>query len=396
MLDLDNFKYVNDSFGHAAGDELIDIVAQILRRRLRESDILGRLGGDEFGVILPHADRRRAMAVAESLLNEVRQDRPASRVSGTARVTASMGVAFFGGSESEPSAQELLSEADIAMYDAKEAGRDRVAEYDVATERHDRMRQRLAWVQRIEAAIETDGFVLHAQPIVPLAGLDDRRHELLLRMVGDDGELVPPGTFFYVAERSDLAPRIDRWVVRRAVELLAEQHRLGHDVSFEVNLSGKSINDERMGDFIAATIAGSGVNASKLTFEVTETAAIVNVARAKAFAQRLREIGCSFALDDFGAGFASFYYLKHLSFDFLKIDGEFIQDLTSSRANQLVVQSVVDIARGLGKKTIAEFVGDQATVDLLSDYGVDYVQGFFVGRPTPLAEIDFEGVPVGS
>jgi diguanylate cyclase (GGDEF)-like protein/PAS domain S-box-containing protein len=393
VLDLDDFKYVNDSFGHAAGDQLINVVSQVLRRRLRESDILGRLGGDEFGVILPHADRRRAMSVADSLLSEIRDDTQASSVSGTGRVTASLGVAFFGDSEAEPSAQELLSEADIAMYDAKEAGRDKVAEYDVKTPRHDRMRQRLAWVERIEAAIENDGFVFHAQPIVPLAGVDERRFELLLRMVGDDDELVPPGTFLYVAERSDLAQRIDRWVVRHAVELLAEQHRLGNEVNFEVNLSGKSINDERMGDFIAATIAEAGVNAAKLTFEVTETAAIVNVARAEAFAQRLRGIGCHFALDDFGAGFASFYYLKHLSFDFLKVDGEFVQDLASSRANQLVVQSVVDIARGLGKKTIAEFVGDQATVDLLREYGVDYAQGFFVARPAALGEIDFELIP---
>jgi diguanylate cyclase (GGDEF)-like protein len=380
VLDLDDFKYVNDSFGHAAGDQLINVVAQVLRRRLRESDILGRLGGDEFGVILPHADRRRAMSVADSLLSEIRDDTQASSVSGTGRVTASLGLAFFGDSEAEPSAQELLSEADIAMYDAR-------------TPRHDRMRQRLAWVEKIEASIENDEFVFHAQPIVPLAGVDERRFELLLRMVGDDDELVPPGTFLYVAERSDLAQRIDRWVVRHAVELLAEQHRLGNEVNFEVNLSGKSINDERMGDFIAATIAEAGVNAAKLTFEVTETAAIVNVARAKAFALRLRGIGCHFALDDFGAGFASFYYLKHLSFDFLKVDGEFVQDLASSRANQLVVQSVVDIARGLGKKTIAEFVGDQATVDLLRQYGVDYAQGFFVARPAPVGEIDFELVP---
>ena len=392
VLDLDHFKLVNDTFGHATGDELITITGQVLRRRLRETDILGRLGGDEFAVLIPRADERHARRIAETLREEIRQDTEAAGASGTRRVTASLGVATFGGSSPELAAEELLAEADIAMYDAKEAGRDRVAVYDVHAARHERMQARLNWSERIEEALASDRFVLHAQPIVAVDGHPDTRFELLLRMIDDDGDLIPPGTFLYVAERSDLAQEIDRWVVRKAVAELVALRRAGREVTFEINLSGGSVTDGGMLEFISGEIARSGIDPGHLIFEVTETAAIVNVARAEAFAGRLRGLGCGFAIDDFGAGFASFYYLKHLSFDFLKIDGEFIQGLSDSRTNQLVVRSVVDIARGLGKQTIAEFVGDEATMQLLREYGVDYAQGYHVGRPRPLSEY-FEGPP---
>jgi diguanylate cyclase (GGDEF)-like protein/PAS domain S-box-containing protein len=393
VLDLDNFKYVNDSLGHAAGDELITIAGQILRRRLRTTDILGRLGGDEFGVILPAAEEHQARQVAESLLEEIRRDTQAASASGTRRVTASMGVALFGDRPDAVTAETLLAEGDIAMYDAKDAGRDRVEVYDAAAVRHPRMRAGLAWEERMRSALENDGFVLYGQPIMPLDGHPEHRYELLLRMLSDDGDVIPPSTFLYVAERSDLAQQIDRWTVAEAIERLAEQQSAGRDVHFEVNLSATSIGDPAMADFIGSAVSGAEVDPSLLTFEVTETAAIVNLGQAKGFADRLRDIGCRFALDDFGAGFASFYYLKHLAFDFLKIDGEFIVGLPSSRVNQLVVRSVVDIARGLGKRTIAEFVGDDATVALLREYGVDYAQGFHIGRPRNLTEIDFGRPP---
>jgi len=391
VLDLDHFKYVNDSLGHAAGDDLIMIIGEVLRRRLRHSDIIGRMGGDEFAVILPRADEQEARRTGESLLRELRADVRAASVSGARHVTASIGVALFGHPRPELSAEELLAEADIAMYDAKEAGRDRLALFDPQAPRHERMRTSLAWVEQIESALETDRFVLHAQPILAMAAQSDRRYELLLRMVGEDGDLIPPGTFLDVAERNGLAGRIDRWVVSHAVTLLAEQQRRGHDISFEVNLSATSVTDSDMLEFIAATISQSGVKPGKLIFEITETAAIVNVGQAKAFVQGLRDIGCEFAIDDFGAGFASFYYLKHLAFDYLKIDGEFIQGLATSATNQLVVRSVADIARGLGQRTIAEFVDEPSTLKLLDEYGIDYAQGFFTGRPQPIDEIDFGG-----
>lgn len=384
VLDLDHFKFVNDSLGHAAGDELISTVSQILRRRLRSSDVLGRMGGDEFAMVLPRVSAKEACEVGELLLEEIREDGRASGVSGRRRVTGSMGVSLFGGDARKVSAQELLSEADIAMYDAKEAGRDRLTVFDPGSPRHERTQMRLDWLHRIEAALENDRFVLHAQPILCLDGDPKQRYELLLRMLGDDGDLIPPAAFLQLAERSELAQRIDAWVVGRAAEMLSEQEKLGRNVCFEVNLSGGSIGDEGIADQISRAIQRTGIDPARLVFEVTETAAIVNVGRAKEFAERMHELGCGFALDDFGAGFASFYYLKHLSFDYLKIDGEFIRNLPSSRTDQLVVQSVVEIARGLGKRTIAEFVGDRRTVELLRGYGVDYAQGFYVGMPAPL------------
>jgi diguanylate cyclase (GGDEF)-like protein/PAS domain S-box-containing protein len=388
VLDLDHFKLVNDSLGHAAGDELISTVSQILRQRLRSSDVLGRMGGDEFAVVLPRVDRGEACQMGQLLLEEIREEARVSGASGRKRVTASIGISLFDGARGEMSAQELLSEADVAMYDAKEAGRDRLTVFDSGSPRHERTQTRLDWLQRIETALENDRFVLHAQPILSLDGDRERRYELLLRMVGDDGDLIPPGAFLYLAERSELAQRIDRWVVTRAAKMLAEQERRGQEVCFEVNLSGSSIGEEAIADHIAETLRRTGVEPGRLVFEVTETEAIVNVGRAKEFAERMHEIGCGFALDDFGAGFASFYYLKHLSFDYLKIDGEFVRNLPSSRTDQLVVRSVVEIARGLGKRTIAEFVGDRRTVELLRGYGVDYAQGFYIGMPAPLEAVD--------
>jgi EAL domain-containing protein (putative c-di-GMP-specific phosphodiesterase class I) len=310
-------------------------------------------------------------------------------VSGARHVTASIGVALFGRPRPVLSAEELLAEADIAMYDAKEAGRDRLAVYDAEAPRHERMRSNLAWVQQIESALDGDRFLLHAQPILPVGGGGERRYELLVRMVGDDGELIPPSTFLDVAERNGMATRLDQWVVVRAVRLLSEQQRLGNDVRFEVNLSATSVTDPEMLDFIEQTIAAAKVEPGRLIFEITETAAIVNVSQAKLFVHGLRNIGCEFAIDDFGAGFASFYYLKHLDFDYLKIDGEFIAELATSDTNQLVVRSVAEIARGLGQRTVAEFVDQASTLELLYEYGVDYAQGYFTGRPLPVKDIDF-------
>lgn len=384
VLDLDHFKIVNDTLGHAAGDELIATIGSLLRDRLRASDVLGRMGGDEFALILPRLDVAQALVLCEQLLADIRDDRRAARIATSTRVTASAGVAPYGGTAT--SAGDVLAEADIAMYDAKEAGRDRALRFDPGSRRHERTRQRLHLLEQVERALEEDRFVLHAQPIVPLHGDGMRRVELLLRMVGEGGELIPPAEFLHLAERSDLSWRIDRWVIARAVQMLVEQERRGNDVCFDVNLSGSSIGEGSIGELIANEIAARGVDPQRLVFEVTETAAIVNLGRAQEFSRRMRDLGCGFALDDFGAGFASFYYLKHLPFDFLKIDGEFIRALPSSRTDQLVVRSMVEIARGLGKQTIAEFVGNEKTVELLRSYGVDFGQGNHLGKPAPLEE----------
>jgi diguanylate cyclase (GGDEF)-like protein/PAS domain S-box-containing protein len=385
-IDIDHFKYVNDSLGHPAGDALIAVVAETFRARLRETDVIARIGGDEFAVILPGVDEDGALLVAAELLSALRRESRAELPRTVRHITASIGVAAF--AQIDLTSEEVLVEADIAMYDAKEAGRDRVSVYSSAEGREGRMKARLTWADRIRRALEEDGFVLHAQPILSLTGDLASRHELLLRMVGESGELIPPGVFLYIAERMDLIQEIDRWVLRQASRLLAREQRAGHNVVLEVNVSAKSIGDPNLPDTIAQELEAAGADGSGLCLEITETAAIVNIERAKRFAARVAELGCEVALDDFGAGFASFYYLKHLPFDYLKIDGEFIQGICDSRTDQLVVKSLVEIAHGLGKRTIAEFVADGETLELLRGYRIDYVQGFYVADSKPLAAVD--------
>ena len=393
-IDLDHFKYVNDSLGHSVGDELITRVGSIFRDRLRATDVIARLGGDEFAVILPGADEPEAVLVAESLLASLRDEgRIDSPLNHPKRITGSIGVALFAGAR--VTSEEILVEADIAMYDAKEAGRDRVKVYDRTQNQQELMHAGMTWVDRIRDALEEDRLVLYAQPILALAGDVVPRYELLIRMLGEDGDVIPPGTFLGIAERFGLIQAIDRWVLHQAVELLATQKRAGRPIELAINVSAKSVMDPELPALVTSELEAAGVDGEGLCFEVTETAAIVNVDRAKNFARTLSELGCECALDDFGAGFASFYYLKHMIFDYVKIDGDFIHNLPESHINQLVVQSVVAIARGLGKRTIAEFVGDAETLDLLKSYGVDFAQGFYVGKPQPLDVLGLAKPPLG-
>jgi diguanylate cyclase (GGDEF)-like protein/PAS domain S-box-containing protein len=383
-IDLDDFKYINDSLGHSIGDELITRVGHAVRERLRRTDVLARLGGDEFAVILPRIDEHGAVEVAEELLEAVGEvDLVGLGGRGGGKVSASIGIAMFDAA-SALTAEELLVEADIAMYDAKEAGRARAVLYDATEDRQERMLSRMTWADRIRDALAGSAFVLHAQPVMSLRGDPIARSELLLRMEGENGDVIPPGSFLYIAERFDLIQEIDRWVVSRAIEILAEEQSAGREVVLCVNLSAKSVVDPVLPEHIATELKAQGADGRGLCFEVTETAAVVNIDRARHFASTVAELGCEFALDDFGAGFASFYYLKHLAFDLLKIDGEFVTDLITSRTNQLVVKAVVDIARGLGKRTIAEFVEDAETLELLRGMGVDFAQGFYVAKPAPL------------
>jgi diguanylate cyclase (GGDEF)-like protein/PAS domain S-box-containing protein len=382
VLDLDHFKYVNDALGHHAGDELILSVAAILRARLRDSDILARLGGDEFAVLLPTADPGEAEHVAEDVLRAVRDETGLDGANRRTGVTTSIGVASF--RDADMTGEELLIEADLAMYDAKEAGRDRYAVVAPETQRPDRIKARVSWLERIRCALDEDRFVLYAQPIRDLRTGEISQQELLVRMLGDSDELIPPAAFLPLAERFGLVPAIDRWVAGRAIELLAEDPD-GHQ-SLEVNLSGPSLNDRELLSLIETEVRDHGIDPRRLIFEVTETAAVANIPLARRFAERLMQLGCRFALDDFGAGFGSFYYLKHLPFDYLKIDGEFVSGCLGSRTDQLIIESVVRIARGLGKETIAEFVSDPQLEAYLRSQGVDHAQGFHIGRPVPIGD----------
>ncbi len=375
-LDLDNFKYVNDTLGHKAGDEVIARVARTIAERIRETDTLARLGGDEFAVLLPEAGIEQAQSVARTIVDSVRKH--AVTVGGhQIRVTASIGVTMFGNREVDR--ESLLVEADLAMYEAKAAGRDRFALYTPMAVREAQIESRLAWVGRVRAALDEERFTLHSQPVVSVATGEPVQHELLLRMV-EEGEIVLPGSFLASAERFGLMPAIDRWVIRQAVRLLAET---GPALRLEVNVSGESMAGDELVNALGAELSGTGVDPGRLVVEVVEQVAVANLDETRRFAQRVRHLGCQFALDDFGAGFGSFYYLKYLPFDYLKIDGDFIHSLPANRTDQLVVQAVADIARGLGKRTIAEFVGDDDTVALLRNCGVDLAQGYHLGRPAP-------------
>ena len=384
VIDLDDFKEVNDTLGHSAGDELIMRVAGALAGRIRESDTLARLGGDEFAILTPAGGRTEAERLAQLLLATVRRERAARGPGGRARpITASIGVAPLA-SAIGLSAEEALINADLAMYDAKEAGRDRSETYGGSNRGQARIEARLEWVERIRAALDEDRLVLHAQPVVETATGRTTQHELLVRMLDGHGDLIQPGSFLPIAERFGLIREIDRWVITRAIRMLGEHRAAGRRPTVEINISGQSLGDPELAEHIGRELHRCGVDATQLIFEVTETTAIDNIAAARTFAEQLGELGCRFALDDFGAGFGSFYYLKHLPFDFIKIDGEFVRNCTTDATDRLVIGAVVELARGMGKRTIAEFVGDEATLITLGELGVDYAQGFHLGRPAPL------------
>jgi len=386
IVDLDQFKYINDTYGHLHGDELLRRVAAVLRERVRDTDLVARLGGDEFGVLCPQSDAAGAAALAEDLLGALRARASIQVGSRLVRCTASLRVAALAGTSSENGA-ELLASADLAMYESKDAGRDRVTVVDATVVRQHPMRSRLAWSERIRDALEEDRFVLWEQPILDLrTGLYDHS-ELLVRMLdAEDGTVVAPAAFLPVAERFGQVQAIDRWVFRRAVQLLADRQALGSTAVLEVNLSGASITDEALVDELVTLIREAPIDPRGLMVEITETAAIGNLEVARRLSGRLADLGCRFALDDFGSGFGSFAYLKHLPFDCVKIDGEFVKDLASSTSDQLTVQAIVAICRGLGKQTIAEYVQDEASLALLRSFGVDHAQGFGLALPQPLPE----------
>ncbi|WP_354700502.1 hypothetical protein DSM112329_00781 [Paraconexibacter sp. AEG42_29] len=386
VLDVDQFKTVNDTLGHRAGDELILRLATVLTSIVRQNDVLARMGGDEFAVLLPHADRQAAQNVADKLLGAIRGDEQLLLGARRRSVTVSVGVCLLD-EAGAADADDLVVRADLAMYSAKDAGRDRVV-FWTEEDREGRAPTRLSWPQRISRAIDGGGLALEAQPIRNLRTETIDRYELLVRMLGHDGDLIPPAAFLQVAERGGMVTRIDRWVTEQAVALLSRTSGWPAPPVLEVNLSGQSVGDAGLLAQIEALLrAHPDVDPARLVFEVTETAAVADILRARAFAQRLSDLGCGLALDDFGSGFGSLYYLKHLPFDYLKIDGEFVARCATDRTDQLIVESAVRLAQGLGKETIAEFVGDRTTQRMLRALGVDHAQGFFVGRPAPVDQV---------
>lgn len=380
-LDLDDFKDINDTLGHAAGDEALMMLSTVLKRNTRAANLLSRVGGDEFAILMPATERKEAELAAERILNAITGFTCA--IGGhSVRFGASVGVVFF--PQDGATVQEVLSNADAAMYRAKEGGRSQVYVSAGAEESQRLHVSRMKWNERITLALQNDSFVVCAQPILDLRTNETVRHELLIRMRGEGGKVYPPSDFLPVAERLGLINDIDRWMLEKAIRLLeADPSGL---CQVEVNLSGKAFGDPGLVAMVAAALERSAIDPHRLGFEITETAAIADISRAQWFISGLKELGCRFALDDFGTGFSSFYYLKHLPVDCLKIDGSYVRGLAVSEHDKCLVRGIREMCRGLGVEVLAECVEDDETLQTVIALGLDYAQGYHLGRPVPLEE----------
>lgn len=386
-LDLDNLQLVNDTFGRKAGDEVVMKFARLLEEDLPSSAVLSRLTGDEFCILLTHADSETAVKYA----NEIREKRTELRYlegDKSLQITMSIGIAEF--SKASPDEGSALTTARMACESAKDHGRDRVEVFDDSNKSIIRRYDDMQLVAEIQQALDGEGFELRAQAITSLNGASSKpRFEILLRMSDADGNRVPTDALFSAAERYHMMPQIDRWVVSKTIATLAEVRDSveARDAVFSINLSGQTLGDDDIFDFIEEEIRVGGLSPTSLCFEITESAAVSNLARAQLFIGRLRQYGCTISLDDFGAGLSSFAYLKNFKVDTLKIDGSFIRDLTENRISESMVAAITQVAQVMQLKTVAEYVESELTRKLLAKMGVDFAQGHLYGRPAPLDSV---------
>jgi diguanylate cyclase len=378
MIDLDNFKYVNETYGHKTGDDLVASIAEVLRSRLRPADALARFGGDEFGIVVVDTDAEQARGLAEELIEAVR-DHELEINGRPIRITASIGVVIFDGIQS--SIGDVLADVDRAMYQSKEKGRNRATVLQPSDRGWVRDHLNRSTEHVIREALAHDHFELFVQPIVNLDNGYMTHCEALLRL--RDGEtIIAPGQFLPAAERLGLIHLIDHWVIDHAFELAAKHD----DLIFELNLSGATIDDTSLVKYVAERLEHHGTDPQRIVFELTETAAIGSMAKAREMARSLSDLGCKFAIDDFGTGFSTFYYLKYFPAQYVKIDGEFLSE-KRNRTDDLVIESIVKIARELGKQTIAEYVSDEARLERVRSLGVDYAQGYHFAAPFPADQL---------
>ena len=389
FVDLDQFKVVNDTCGHLAGDALLRSLAEVLAGKTRRSDTLARLGGDEFGVLLEGCDLLHAQRLASQLLTAIR----AFRFAWEGRVFAlgaSIGVAAITAESRDLEA--VLSAADTACYLAKDNGRNQVQVYHADDEEVSSRHGEMSWVSRITQAIEEERFFLHCQRVVGLDAADASESEyleLLLRMRDEQGRVVAPMAFIPAAERYHLMANIDRWVVARALGCLARRDAgsTARMPRFGVNLSGMSLSDPGFEDFVLQQLEAARVAPSSICFEITETAAIANLTRAAGFIRRFRDLGVRFALDDFGSGLSSFAYLKSLPVDYLKIDGSFVRGIADDKIDFAVIDAIHRLGKAAGARTIAECVENEASLARVRELGIDCAQGHFVHRPEPYSAL---------
>lgn len=380
FFDLDHFKFINDSSGHQAGDALLQKVAKKLREITRSSDLVARLGGDEFAVVIPESDTQGAIQFAEKLARELKQVTLPFK-GRSYRISTSTGIVTY--PEHGSDFQELLSNADLAMYQAKESGRDTWHVFSDSEQARELMNAKVTWKDKIEQALADDRFILYFQPIMHIASGEISHYEVLIRMVEKDASIVMPGEFIPVAERTGQIHQINRFVLQASIEKLAGMQGLEKPINLSINLSGRVMDDPQLLQQLTHLLNDSGVNPQQLVFELTETAALADVNAAERLMTELQALGCRFALDDFGVGFSSFYYLRELPLDIVKIDGSFIKQLPSNPKDQVFVKALTEMANALGKETVAEFVEDEPTLKLLAELGVIYAQGYHIGKPSP-------------
>ena len=384
-MDLDQFKIVNDTCGHIAGDTLLQQLNVTLQDQVRQHDTIARLGGDEFGVLLLYCDLNDALQVAEKLRRAIQEFHfcwDEKRFT----IGVSIGVVSIDAHSGDVSF--LLSAADSACYMAKEKGRNRVQVYEKMDKELARQKGEMLWATRLVEAINRDKFELFCQPIVPIHSpvAEYRQYEILLRLREDDGSLTLPGAFIPAAERFNLITSVDRWVVDKVFAFLQELNR-DDEILFSINLSGPSLGDRTLLNHIEERLKNGDVSGHQLCFEITESAAIVSLTAARHFMEQLKAYGCCFSLDDFGSGMSSFSYLKTLPVNYLKIDGTFVQDIVVDAVDHAMVHAIHQIAQTMGVKTIAEFVENQQILDELERIGVDHAQGYHIRRPFPVSEM---------
>jgi diguanylate cyclase (GGDEF)-like protein/PAS domain S-box-containing protein len=388
-IDLDQFKVVNDTCGHEAGDRLLKQLGAIMKPKVRGRDTLARIGGDEFAVLLENCPKKAATKIAESLLHSVQEYRFLWE-NKFFDVGASLGVAHF--STGHLISNDPLGAADAACYKAKELGRNRIHEVDISEQvsTEDVPHAEMQWVSKVSSALEENGFVLHQQRIVPTnPGMTDQlRYEILLRMKGENGDLIPPGAFLPAAERYNLIHKVDRWVIENTFKWLTTHPSVLVETDLcSINLSGLSLSDHALSDFVKSCFIKYDINGQNICFEITETAAIHNFELATNFMKNMHQLGCSFSLDDFGTGMSSFSYLKQLPVNHLKIDGSFVRDIADDPIDLAMTRSINEIGHVMGITTIAEFVENEEILQLIKQLGVDYVQGYHIAKPAPLDDL---------
>jgi len=383
IFDLDKLQLVNDSFGHDAGDDILRRFAAELQQAVPADGVATRLSGDNFGVLLHHCDVERAAAFAEDVRRRARR---LSYLRGDKAVTLTVSAGVAAWRRESGGAAAALVAPKVACTAAKEHGRDRVEVYDQDDRSIIRRADDIRIVAHLQNALARDEFELVAQPIAPLNGGGFAYHEVLLRMHGEDGEWLAPEQFLSAAERYQLMPRLDRWVVGRALDQVAAAPAGARHV-FAINLSGQSLGDDEFLGYVRERVEASGVPPAALCFEITETAAVANMDRAAAFIATMRELGCRFSLADFGAGLSSFAYLKDFDVDTLKIDGSFVRDVTANRVSEAMIAAITQVARVMGLATVAEYVTSESVRRKVRELGVDYAQGYHIGEPMPLADV---------